>query len=178
LDLSKDTKLYTRLRSSKSIQLGSTSESQVSDKDKTRLGYKAASPAVEGFVNSSEMLENQENVESRLDKGYHEVPPPFTRNYMPLKRDLRLIEEHFERVSGVFSTEESKPVMKNGFSPLIIEDWHSNDESEVEISSTVEVKIVKPSVDKIKFVKTARETVKNEEYPKQHKHHPRGNQKN
>ncbi|GKA70589.1 hypothetical protein Tco_0776728 [Tanacetum coccineum] len=38
-------------------------ESQVSDKFKTRLGYNAttaASPAVESFVNSSEMLENQE----------------------------------------------------------------------------------------------------------------------
>ncbi|GKE70264.1 ribonuclease H-like domain-containing protein, partial [Tanacetum coccineum] len=41
-------------------------ESQVIDKFKTRLGYNAASstatsPAVESFVNSSEMLENQEN---------------------------------------------------------------------------------------------------------------------
>nr|GEV28490.1 transposase (putative), gypsy type [Tanacetum cinerariifolium] len=84
---------------------------------------------------------------------------------MPLKRDLRLIDEHIESMSvdvisnivpsdvktvktidvnheGVFSTEEPKPVMENNFSPPIIEDWHSDDESEVEISPTVEV--VKP----------------------------------
>nr|GFB11727.1 hypothetical protein [Tanacetum cinerariifolium] len=117
---------------------------------------------------------------------------------MPPKRDLRLIDEHFKSksvdvsivsssavktvnivdVKGVFSTEEPKLVMKNSFSLPIIEDWHSDDESEVEISPTVEVKIVKPSIEKIKFVKTARETVKNEESHTQQKHHPRGNQRN
>nr|GEX33490.1 hypothetical protein [Tanacetum cinerariifolium] len=66
---------------------------QVSNKDKTVLGYKAASHAVEGFVNSSKILEKQEN---KSDKGYHEVPPPFTGNYIPSKCDLRLIDEHFE----------------------------------------------------------------------------------
>nr|GEZ23513.1 hypothetical protein [Tanacetum cinerariifolium] len=149
---------------------------KVSNKDKTRLGYKAASPAVEGFVNSSEMLVKQEN---RSDKGYHAVPPPITGKYMPPKRDLMLIDEHFESVfvdvisniapsdvktvktidvnhKGVFSTEEPKPVMKNNFSPSIIEDWHSYDESEEEISPAVEVKIVKPSVKKIKYVKPGR----------------------
>nr|GEX05751.1 Gag-Pol polyprotein [Tanacetum cinerariifolium] len=110
--------------------------------DKTGLGYKATSPVVEGFVNSSEILEKQEN---RSDKGYHVVPPPLIRNYMPLKCDQRLIDEHIESVSvdvisnitpsdvktvntidvnhkGVFSIEEPKPVMKNSFSPPIIED--------------------------------------------------------
>nr|GEU84315.1 putative ribonuclease H-like domain-containing protein [Tanacetum cinerariifolium] len=67
--------------------------SQVSDKVKTRLGYKAVSPVVESFVNSSEILENQENVKSRSDKGYHEVPPPYTRNYIPPKPDLTFIDE-------------------------------------------------------------------------------------
>nr|GEU60860.1 hypothetical protein [Tanacetum cinerariifolium] len=37
--------------------------------------------------------------ENRLDKGYHTVPLPFTGNYMPPKRDLRLIDEHFKNVS-------------------------------------------------------------------------------
>nr|GEW00745.1 hypothetical protein [Tanacetum cinerariifolium] len=111
------------------------------------------------------MLENQENVESRLNKGYHVVPPPFTWNYMPLKRDLRLIDEHFENVyvdvisnivpsdvktveskhktvnlnhKGVFSIVEPKPNRKNSFSPPIIEDRHSDDEIKEEISPTVE----------------------------------------
>nr|GFB26636.1 hypothetical protein [Tanacetum cinerariifolium] len=118
---------------------------------------------------------------------------------MPPKCNLRLIDEHFESVyvhvifniapsnvktiktidinhKGVFHTEGPKPVMKNNFSPSIIEDWHSNDESKEEISLTAEVKSVKPSVEKIKYVKHAREIVKTEESPKQHKHHPRGNQ--
>ncbi|GJR83787.1 ribonuclease H-like domain-containing protein [Tanacetum coccineum] len=55
---------------------------------KTGLGYNAASstaasPAVESFVNSSEMLENQEYNKS---KGYHAVPPPYTWNFIPRKR--------------------------------------------------------------------------------------------
>nr|GEU68260.1 hypothetical protein [Tanacetum cinerariifolium] len=139
--------------------------------------------------------------ENRSDKIYHAVSLPFTGNYMPSKRDLRLIDEHIESVyvdvisniapsdvrtvktidvnyKCVFSTEEPKPIMKNNFSPPIIEDWHSDNESEEEISSTVEVKIVKPSVEKIKYVKPAKETVKTEESPKQQKHHPRGNQRN
>nr|GEU98723.1 hypothetical protein [Tanacetum cinerariifolium] len=143
----------------------------------------------ESYVNSSELLEKQDN---RSDKGYHEVPPPLIGNYMPPKRDLRLIDEHFETESvdvstvsssdvktvdhkGVFSTEEPKHVRKNSFGPPIIEDWHLDDDSEDELSPTVEVKTVKPSVENIKSIKTARETVKTEESPKQHKHHPRGN---
>nr|GEY02518.1 hypothetical protein [Tanacetum cinerariifolium] len=70
----------------------------------------------------------------------------------------------------MFSTVEPKPIRKNNFNPPIIKDWHSDDESEVEISPTSKVKIFKPSIEKIKFVKTARETVKNEESPEQHKH--------
>ncbi|GKA19899.1 hypothetical protein Tco_0699814 [Tanacetum coccineum] len=61
---------------------------KVIDKFKTGLGYNAtsstaASPAVESFVNSSEMLENQEYNKS---KGYHAVPPPYTWNFIPRKR--------------------------------------------------------------------------------------------
>nr|GFD00226.1 hypothetical protein [Tanacetum cinerariifolium] len=130
-----------------------------------------------------------------------QFPPPLTGNYMPSKHDLRLIDEHFKSVSvdvisnithsdvktvktinvnhnGMFSTEKPKPVMKNNFSPPIIEDWHLDDESEEEISPTVKVKTVKPSIEKIKYVKPTKETVKTEESPKQHKHHPRGNQRN
>nr|GEY87893.1 retrotransposon Orf1 [Tanacetum cinerariifolium] len=192
-------KLILEKLKNSSKSLNTLLESQVSDK--ARLGYKAASPAEESFVKSSDILENQENVESRLNKGYHAVPSPFTRNYMPPKCDLRLIDEYFESMfvdvifniapsdvktiktidvnhKGVFSIEEPKTVMKNNFSPLIIEDWDSDDESEEEISSIVKLKTVKPSVEKIKYVKPARETVKTEESHKQHKHHPRGNQRN
>ncbi|GKA96770.1 hypothetical protein Tco_0818865, partial [Tanacetum coccineum] len=155
--------------------------------------------AVESFVNSSEMLENQENDKSKSDKEYHAVPPPYTGNYMPPKPELMFIDEQVESefvdvVSNdsssdvktvkskhetvnedVFNTVESNTDRKNNSSPPIIEDWNSDDEGEVEFISNVEDKTVKPSTKKIKFVKTASETVKT---PKQNKHHPRGNQRN
>nr|GEU87854.1 hypothetical protein [Tanacetum cinerariifolium] len=60
-----------------SKSLNTLLESQVSDKDKTGLGYKAASLAIENFVNSSRIIENQENVWSRSDKIIMEnVPSP------------------------------------------------------------------------------------------------------
>nr|GEW60040.1 ribonuclease H-like domain-containing protein [Tanacetum cinerariifolium] len=146
------------------------------DKSKSGLGYKKLIP--KSFVNSSELLEKQNN---RLSKGYHEVPPPLTGNYIPPpKRDMGLIDEHFESESvdvstvssnadktvkivdithkGVLSTEEPKSVMKNNFGPPIIKDWHSDDDSEEELSPIVEVKTVKPSVEKIESVKNPKDT--------------------
>nr|GEW57094.1 hypothetical protein [Tanacetum cinerariifolium] len=131
-----------------SKSLNNLLDRKVSDKSKARLGYIEITP--DSFVNSFEILEKQDNIS---DKGYHVVPPPLTGNYMPSKRDLRLIDKHFESVSvdgisniapsdvktvktinvnhkGVFSTNEPKLVMNNKFSPPIIEDWHSDDESE------------------------------------------------
>ncbi|GJZ15376.1 putative ribonuclease H-like domain-containing protein [Tanacetum coccineum] len=76
-----------------SKSLNNLLESQVIDKFKTGLGYNAASstaasPAVESFVNSSEMLENQE---------YHAVPPPYTGNFIPFKPDLTFMDEIVKR---------------------------------------------------------------------------------
>ncbi|GKC27696.1 ribonuclease H-like domain-containing protein, partial [Tanacetum coccineum] len=76
-----------------SKSLNSLLESQVSDRFKTGLGYNAttaASPAVESFVNSSEMLENQE---CNRPKGYHAVPLPYTGNFIPRKPDLTYMDE-------------------------------------------------------------------------------------
>ncbi|GJS18513.1 putative ribonuclease H-like domain-containing protein [Tanacetum coccineum] len=161
-------------------------ESQVIDKFKTGLGYNvasstAASPAVESFVNSSEMLENQENNKSKSDKGYHAVPLPPTGNFIPRKPDLTFMDEIVEsenldvtivvtpsNVKEVESNHESanvknngdavepKTVRKNRFRPPVIEEWNSDDESEVEIIPNVKDKTVRPSTEKIKFV---RETV-------------------
>ncbi|GJT40624.1 putative ribonuclease H-like domain-containing protein [Tanacetum coccineum] len=55
--------------------------------DSLSLDYKSLLNAVESFVNSSEMLENQKNNKSKSDKGYHAVPPPFTWNFIPRKPD-------------------------------------------------------------------------------------------
>ncbi|GJS92379.1 hypothetical protein Tco_0799347, partial [Tanacetum coccineum] len=139
---------------------------QVSDKFKTGLGYNAAtsaSPAVESFVNTSEMLENQE---CNRPKGYHAVPPPYTRNFIPRKLDLTFIDEivesenmdittvitHSDFEKDVSNHEsagvknngdavEPKIVKENNFIPLIIEDWNSDDESEIDYT-------VRPSIKK------------------------------
>ncbi|GKD29219.1 hypothetical protein Tco_1239997, partial [Tanacetum coccineum] len=103
-------------------------ESQVIDKFKTRLGYNrvsstAATPAVESFVNSSEMLENQENNKSKSDKGYHAVPPPFTGNFVPHKPDLTFMDEIVEsenlNVTTVVTPGNVKAVESNHESVLI-----------------------------------------------------------
>ncbi|GJY10564.1 putative ribonuclease H-like domain-containing protein [Tanacetum coccineum] len=118
---------------------------QVIDKFKTGLGYNAvsstaASPAVE-------------------------IPPPFTGNFIPRKPDLTFMDEIFEsenmdvttivtpsNVKRVESNHESAGVKSNGdavepktvrmnnFRPPVIEDWNSDDESEIEFIPNVEEK--------------------------------------
>ncbi|GKE14571.1 putative ribonuclease H-like domain-containing protein [Tanacetum coccineum] len=183
-------------------------ESQVIDKFKTRLVYNAASstaasPAVESFVNSFEMLENREYNKSKFDKGYHAVPPPYIGDFIPFKPDLTFMDEIVEsdnmdvitivtpsNVKKVKSNHKSanvknnddavelKTIRNNSFRPPVIEDWNSDDDSEVEFIPNVEDKTVRPSFEKIKFVKSARETMEKVETPKQNKHYSRGNQRN
>ncbi|GJZ56821.1 ribonuclease H-like domain-containing protein [Tanacetum coccineum] len=122
--------------------------------------------------------------ESKSDKGYHAVPLPFTGNFIPRKPDLTFMDEIVEsenldvttvvtpsnvktiesnhesaNVKSNGNVVESKTVRKNNFRPLVIEDWNSDDESEVDILP--KVKTVSSSTEKIKLVKSARETVKN-----------------
>ncbi|GKC07577.1 ribonuclease H-like domain-containing protein [Tanacetum coccineum] len=68
---------------------------------------------------------------------------------------------------GVSNTVEANVVRMNTTSAPIIEDWNSDDESEIDYT-------VRPSTEKIKSVKTVRET----DAPKQNKNNPRGNQRN
>ncbi|GJU10139.1 hypothetical protein Tco_1132535 [Tanacetum coccineum] len=199
-------KLEKFQNSSKS--LNNLLESQVIDKLKTGLGYyatssTAASPVVESLVNSSEMLENQEYNKSKSDKGYHAVPLPCTGNFIPFKPNLTFRDEIVEsenidvitvvtpsNVKKVESNHksadvknnddvvESKTVRKNNFRPPVIEDWNFDDDREVEFIPNVKDKTVRPSTEKIKFIKSAREKVEKVETPKQNKHYPRGNQRN
>ncbi|GJW43922.1 hypothetical protein Tco_0072721 [Tanacetum coccineum] len=163
-----------------SKSLNNILKSQVIDKFKTGSGYNAtttASPAVESFVNLTDM--------SGSDKGYHSVPPPLTGNFIPHKPDLTFVNEIVKSENldvttivtpsnaktvenkGVSNTVESNAVRINNTSAPIIEDWNSDDESEIDYT-------VRPSTEKIKSVKTVRET----DAPKQNKQHPRGNQRN
>ncbi|GJR52013.1 ribonuclease H-like domain-containing protein [Tanacetum coccineum] len=55
---------------------------------------------------------------------------------------------------------EPKTVRKNSFRPPVIEDWNFDDDGEEEFIPNDEDKTVRPSTEKIKFVKSARKTVK------------------
>ncbi|GJW32170.1 hypothetical protein Tco_0052202 [Tanacetum coccineum] len=68
---------------------------------------------------------------------------------------------------GVSNTVKSNAVRMNNTSAPIIEDWNSDDKSDIDYN-------VRPSTKKIKSVKTVRET----DAPKQNKQYPRGNQRN
>ncbi|GJS38381.1 hypothetical protein Tco_0563424 [Tanacetum coccineum] len=138
---------------------------------------KEQSTAVESFMNLTD--------KSGSDKGYHSVPPPLTGNVIPRKPGLTFMDEIVKSENldvttvvtpsndktvenkGVSNTIESNVVRMNNTSAPIIEDWNSDDESEIDYT-------VRPSIEKIKFVKTVRET----DALKQNKHNPRGNQRN
>ncbi|GJX06778.1 putative ribonuclease H-like domain-containing protein [Tanacetum coccineum] len=163
-----------------SKSLNNILESQVIDKLKIGLGYDAAtaaSPTIESFVNFTN--------KSGSDKGCHYVPPPLIGNFIPHKLDLTFKDEIFESENldvtivvtpcndktvenkGVSNTVEYNAFRMNNTSAPIIEDWNSDDESEIDY-------IVRPSTEKIKSVKTVRET----DASKQNKQNPRGNQRN
>ncbi|GJT60198.1 ribonuclease H-like domain-containing protein [Tanacetum coccineum] len=134
-----------------SKSLNNILESKVINKFKTGLGYNATttvSPAVESFVNLTD--------KSGSDKGYHFVPPPLTGNFIPRKPDLTFMDEIVKI--------ESNAIRMNNTSAPIIKDWNSDDESKIDYT-------VRPSTEKIKSVKTVRET----DSPKQN---PKGNQRN
>nr|GEV74338.1 hypothetical protein [Tanacetum cinerariifolium] len=75
--------------------------SQISPKDKTGLGYDSQlnerdldnksdvfETASDSSVNESEEDKNQANDRYKAGEGYHAVPPPYTRNFMPLRPNL------------------------------------------------------------------------------------------
>ncbi|GKD36881.1 hypothetical protein Tco_1257088, partial [Tanacetum coccineum] len=111
-------------------------------------------------------------------------PPPYTGNFIPSKPDLTFMDEIVESdnmdvitvvtpsiVKKVESNHESadvknngdaikpKTIRKNSFRPPVIEDWNSNDDSEVEYIPNVKDKSVRPSTKKIKFIKSTSEIV-------------------
>ncbi|GJY60054.1 putative ribonuclease H-like domain-containing protein [Tanacetum coccineum] len=131
---------------------------------------------------SSSSSDSEEHNKSKSNKGYHAVPPPFTGNFIPHKPNLTFMDEivksenmdvttivtpsnvktvesnhEFAGVKRYGDTVEPKTVRKNNFRPPVIEDWNSDDENEVEIIP--KDKTVSSSTEKIKLVKSARETV-------------------
>ncbi|GJT76000.1 putative ribonuclease H-like domain-containing protein [Tanacetum coccineum] len=133
----------------------SDSESQVSDKFKTGVGYDS-----QGY--DSHVFDSLVNDKYKIGKGYHAVPPPFTGNFMPPKPYLELADED----EYVFSESvTSVPAVS-----------YSENENETESKSRHR----KPSNAKVEFVKsnehvkTPRESVEKVENNKQAKY-PRKN---
>nr|GFB35143.1 hypothetical protein [Tanacetum cinerariifolium] len=88
------------------------------------------------------------------------VPPPYIGNYMPPTHDLsftglddfvnKLVVENYKAMS---SEEESKVIRKYDDAPRI-EEWVSDDNEGDVSQPKIEKKIVRPSIVKIKFVKS------------------------
>ncbi|GKB24054.1 hypothetical protein Tco_0863455 [Tanacetum coccineum] len=123
-------------------------------------------------------------------ENYNAVPPPYTRNLMPLTPDLSFngLDEFVnnpvvENSKAMSSKEEPKIVRKND-DVLIIKEWESDDDEEDVSQPKIEKKTVRPSIVKKEFVKskqqekTARKSVKQVELHRQNTHSPRGNQIN
>ncbi|GJS98803.1 ribonuclease H-like domain-containing protein [Tanacetum coccineum] len=105
---------------------------------------KKREPAEEGSTNfslmaytssgssSSSSSNSEENDRYKTSEGYHVVPPPYTRNFMPPKYDLVLDDEEeyiFSELVSEAKTSVSKPMSVG--EPLI-EDWISDSEDENE----------------------------------------------
>ncbi|GJR33875.1 ribonuclease H-like domain-containing protein [Tanacetum coccineum] len=159
------------------------------EKDKVQL-------TVQNFENSSkslsELLDRQIMDKCKTRLGYNDVPPPYTRNFMPPKHDLVYPNlDDFVDVNESVSesivekptveTNESKTARKENGAP-IIEDWVSeSEEDNVPKVKTVEM-FNKPSFAKINFIKST-EQVKSPrktsvDKNRQNTPSPRGNKRN
>nr|GEW09633.1 hypothetical protein [Tanacetum cinerariifolium] len=127
---------------------------------------------VENFKNSSKnlskLIDCQIIDKCKISLGYNVVPPPYNRNFLPLKPNFSGLEEFVnesivtdptlkkaavETSEAKASADKPKVVRKN-FSPPLIEDCILDSEDEAESKSKIEKKTVKPSFAKIKFIKS------------------------
>nr|GFA30799.1 ribonuclease H-like domain-containing protein [Tanacetum cinerariifolium] len=130
------------------------------------------------------VIENQEKDRYKTGKGYHDVPPPYIRNLLPLKPDLVFTDDTnaSESVANVVNVELSKHKTSKDKSMThrpdapIIEDWIPDSEDETKIESVPKQR--KPSfVKSTKHVKTFRESVKKVENNNQAENFRTNNQK-
>ncbi|GJY47578.1 putative ribonuclease H-like domain-containing protein [Tanacetum coccineum] len=179
-----DLKLTLEKFENSSNNLRKLLDSQICDKFKSGVGY-------DSQVFHSQEFVSQVNDRYKTSEGYHAVPPPYTRNFMPPKPDLVLTDKDeyvfSESVTSVpaiaiseVKTSDSKP---KPVSEPLIEDWISNSKNENEIEFKSRQR--KPSSAKVKFVKSnehmksPRESVKKvenykqAEYPRKNSQSPR-----
>nr|GEV38134.1 reverse transcriptase domain, reverse transcriptase zinc-binding domain protein [Tanacetum cinerariifolium] len=138
--------------------------------DKTKVH-----PAQILSMNKSKEDNNQATDRYKAGEGYHAVPPPYNRNFMPPRPDMSFVwldDSIFkfvisETITSVHKTETSasktseesmeKPKSVRHSAP-IIEDWESDSDDDCEIRPSIEQN--KPSHAKINFVKSDENTRK------------------
>nr|GFD51302.1 hypothetical protein [Tanacetum cinerariifolium] len=93
-------------------------------------------------------------------ENYNAVPPPYTGNFVPSTPDLSFtgLDEFVnkpivENCKAKSSEEETMVVSKND-DALIIEEWVTDNEEEDVSHLKIKKKTVRPSIAKIKFVKS------------------------
>nr|GFA28581.1 hypothetical protein [Tanacetum cinerariifolium] len=110
---------------------------------------------VENFKNSSKslnkLLDSQIANKCKAGLGYNVVPPPYTRNFLPLKPDLSGLQE-FENEHIVSKTTIKKHVVETSQAKI------SDSEDEDESRPTIKKKTVKPSFAEKEFVKSKEPT--------------------
>ncbi|GJY06282.1 hypothetical protein Tco_0373336 [Tanacetum coccineum] len=109
------------------------------------INSKVFESASDSSVNEIEEENNQVNDMFKKVEGYHAVPPPYTRNYMPSRPDLSFVGLD----DSVYKTNASVP---------IIEEWESDSDDDCVIRPSIEQN--KPSYAKINFVKSDENTRK------------------
>ncbi|GJZ88281.1 hypothetical protein Tco_0660063 [Tanacetum coccineum] len=118
--------------------------SQISAKDKACLGYDSQmneSEVVHSVFNSRESDVDNCHVNDRFKtgKGFHAIPPPYTRNYMPLRPDLSFaglddsvyktkVSETETSISKTSKDIVEKPKTVRPSAP-IIEDWDTDSDN-------------------------------------------------
>nr|GEX26392.1 putative ribonuclease H-like domain-containing protein [Tanacetum cinerariifolium] len=175
-----DLKLILEKFQNSSKNLSKLLESQVSDK--TGLGFDSqvfncqVSDCEEFHSQESDnrVTENQENDRYKIGKGYHAVPHPYNRNFLPPKLDLVFTDDTnaSESVANVIYVESSEHKTSKDKSKThrpatpIIKDWISDSENETKIESVPKQR--EPSfVKSTEHVKTSRKSVKKVKHNKQ-----------
>nr|GEU47115.1 putative ribonuclease H-like domain-containing protein [Tanacetum cinerariifolium] len=123
--------------------------------------------------------DNQVNDRFKKGEGYHAIPPPYTRNYMPPRADLSFAGlDDFVFKCKVSETVTSVPKIETNASKTskdslekpktvrssapFIEEWESYIEDANVFKPKEVKKTVKPSLEKIEFVNARKITVENE----------------
>ncbi|GJZ73805.1 ribonuclease H-like domain-containing protein [Tanacetum coccineum] len=119
--------------------------SQISAKDKAGLGYDSQmneSEVVHGVFNSRESNVDDSPVNDRFKtgEGFHAIPPPYTRNYMPSRPDLSFVglddSVYKTKVSETETSisKTSKDIVENPKtirpSAPIIKDWDTDSDND------------------------------------------------